>query len=219
MRVQVQAHARPELVHPQPGAHRPPLGHRVHKMVAGRIDEGAVAEEHPEHALVAVGLDRPHPGLAVGVVDDGPDRLALDQLTDRHHPGRGGDQRVVRLAGRALRVGLDPDVEPDRRVEGGLLVDQQVRQLGLEGLGVGVAGEVAVLAAPARDGAGDPVHHLADRVLALGVPRPAEVLLGDDVGGVLRPGGGELQVPLLEGGGAIAPVGDDGVPALRVSSS
>ena len=92
-------------------------------------------------------------------------------------------------------------------------------QLGLEGLGVGVAGEVAVLGAPARDGAGDPVHHLADERLALEVPRAAEVLLGDDVGGVLRPGGGELQVPLLEGGGAIAPVGDDGVLRSQVSSS
>jgi hypothetical protein len=130
-------------------------------------------------------------------------------------PVGGADQRVVRLTGRALRLGLDPDVEPDRRVEGGLLVDQQVGQLGLEGLGVGVGGEVAVLAAPARDGTGDPVHHLAYRVLALrGAEGAAEVLLGDDVGGVLRPAGGELEVALLEGGRAIAPVGDDGVPAL-----
>ena len=215
VRVQVQAHARPELVDPQPGTHAPPLGHGVHQVVGGRLDERAVAEEHPEHALVAVGLDCPHPGLAVGVVDDGPDGPALDQLADRHHAARGADQRVVRLAGRALRLGLDPDVEPDRGVEGGLLVDQQVGQLGLERLGVVVGGEVAVLGAPAGDRTGDPVHHLAYRVLTLrGAEGAAEVLLGDDVGGVLRPGGGELEVALLEGGGAIAPVGDDGVPTL-----
>ena len=34
---------------------------------------------------------------------------------------------------RALRLLLDADVEPDRRVEGHLLVDEQVGQLGLEG--------------------------------------------------------------------------------------
>jgi hypothetical protein len=215
VRVQVQAHARTESVDPQPSTDGPPLGHDVHQVVGGGLDERAVAQEHPVHPLVAVGLDRPHPGLAVGVVDDRPDRPTLDQLADRDHTGRGADQRVVRLTGRALGLGLDPDVEPDRGVERGLLVDQQMGQLGLERPGVLVGGEVAVLGAPAGDGAGDPVHHLAYRVLTLGCPQGAtEVLLGDDVGGVLRPGGGELEVPLLEGGGAIAPVGDDGVPAL-----
>ena len=34
---------------------------------------------------------------------------------------------------RALRLLFDADVEPDRRVERHLLVDEEVRQLGLEG--------------------------------------------------------------------------------------
>src|SRR5262245_63575093 len=44
--------------------------------------------------------------------------------------------------------------------------------------------------------------------------RPPEVLLGDDVGGVLRPPGRELHVRLLEGDRPVLPVGDAGVPAL-----
>ena len=64
-------------------------------------------------------------------------------------------------AGRALRLLAPADVEPDRRVEGGLLVDQDRGQLGLEGVGVGVGREVAALAAPVRDGAGDAVDHLS----------------------------------------------------------
>ena len=89
---------------------------------------------------------------------------------------------------RALRVLLEADVEPDRAVEGGLLVQQDVGELGLEGVGVLVGGEVAALAAPAGDRAGDAGDHLLDRALALvGAEPAAEVLLGDDVGRVLRP--------------------------------
>ena len=52
-------------------------------------------------------------------------------------------------------------------------------------------------------------------MLALGgAEGAAEVLLGDDVGGVLRPGAGELEVALLEGDGAVAPVGDHRVAAV-----
>ena len=52
---------------------------------------------------------------------------------------------------RALRVLLEADVEPDRAVEGGLLVQEDVGELGLEGVGVLVGGEVAAVAAPAGD--------------------------------------------------------------------
>ena len=83
---------------------------------------------------------------------------------------------------------LEAHVEPDRRVEGRHLVEQDVGELVLEGLGVVVGGEVAALAAPAGDRAGHAADHLLDRRLALGRVEPAaEVLLGDDVGGVLRP--------------------------------
>ena len=61
--------------------------------------------------------------------------------------------------------------------------------------------EVAALAPPAGDRAGDAADHLLDGVLALGRAHlAAEVLLGDDVGRVLRPGLRELDAALLEGG-------------------
>ena len=112
-----------------------------------------------------------------------------------------------------LRVLLEADVEPDGRVEGGELVQQDVGQLGLEGVAVVLGGEVAALASPGGDRAGDATDHLLDGVLARGaVELAAEVLLGDDVGGVLRPALGELDVALLEGD-AVA-VSDAGVAAL-----
>ena len=92
------------------------------------------------------------------------------------------------------------DVEPDRRVEGGLLGDEEVLQLVAEGVGLGVVHEVAVRHAPGGDGVGDPVDHLAQRALPLGrAERSPEVLLGHDVGGVERPRDRELDVELLEG--------------------
>ena len=70
----------------------------------------------------------------------------------------------------------------------------------LEGVGVLVGGEVAALAPPVGDRAGDAADHLFDRGLALvAAELPAEVLLGDDVGRVLRPALGELDPALLEG--------------------
>jgi len=100
-----------------------------------------------------------------------------------------------------LRVLLEPDVEPDRRVERRQLVEKDVGQLGLERVAVFDRGEVAALAAPVGDRARDARDHLLDRALAGGrVELAAEVLLGDDVGRVLRPGRGELDVLLLEDG-------------------
>ena len=138
---------------------------------------------------------------------------------DRALLGVPGEDRLHRVvdaedeAGRALRVLLEADVEPHGGVEGGLLVEQDVGQLGLEGVGVGGRREVVALAAPAGDRAGDAADHLLDGALALGrAERPAEVLLGDDVGRVLRPGDGELDLALLEGGGG--GVADDGVALL-----
>ena len=106
-------------------------------------------------------------------------------------------------------------VEPHRGVEGGLLGDQEVGQLVGEGLGVRLGGEVAVLDAPSVDGVDDPSDHLANGGLPLGRPQGApEVLLGDDVGGVLGPGLGELHVALLERVPALLVVGDDRVADL-----
>ena len=94
---------------------------------------------------------------------------------------------------------LDAHVEPDRRVEAHLLVDEQVGQLGLEGLEVRVRGEVALGFGPGRDRVDDPVNELADGGLALrGAEVAAEVLADHDVGGELAPEVGDLDVLLLE---------------------
>src|SRR5919202_1202854 len=81
------------------------------------------------------------------------DPLAPDPVEDVLH-------RVVDRedeAGGALRLLLEADVEPDGRVEGGELVDEDRLELGLEGVGLLVGGEVAALAAPGTDRVGDAV--------------------------------------------------------------
>ncbi len=65
-------------------------------------------------------------------------------------------------------------------------MEQDRGQLRLERISVGLGREVAALASPAGDRAGDPADHLFDRVLPLvRAELAAEVLLGDDVGRVL----------------------------------
>ncbi len=94
-------------------------------------------------------------------------------------------------------------------------------QLGVEGLGLLLAREVAVGAAPVREAVDDAVDELLDGALADGGAvaggggglfgqGAAEVLGGDDVGGVLRPVGGELDVLLLEYGCAVGACDDRG---------
>src|SRR5690606_31044313 len=108
---------------------------------------------------------------------------------------------------------LEADVEPHRAVEGRLLVQEQMDELHLEGVGVLLAREVAELAAPARDRAGDAADHLLDGGLALGrAEAAAEVLLGDDVRRVLRPALRELDAALLEG--RVVRIADDRVADL-----
>ncbi len=123
---------------------------------------------------------------------------------------------------------LNAQVEPDGGVEAGLLVDQDVLQLRVEDAGFLLVAEVAALAAPAGDGVDNAVDELLDGALAdghavagavggLGAGRgggvvaegAAEVLGGDYVGGVLGPGRGDLDVLLLEHGGAVG-AGDEG---------
>jgi hypothetical protein len=139
------------------------------------------------------------------------DPLAADPVEDVLH-------RVVDRedeAGRALRLLLEADVEPDRRVERRHLVDEDRLELVLEGLGLGLVGEVAAVASPRADGVDDPADHLLDRALALGRGHAAaEVLLGDDVRRRLRPELRELDVLLLEDRLVLA--GDEGRPRLPV---
>ena len=95
------------------------------------------------------------------------------------------------------------------------LVQQHPGQLVLEDLGVALGGEVAVLATGRAVGEHDPVDELTQAALALrGADGAAEVLRGDDVGGVDAPLGGELHAALLEVDRAVPPVGHDDVAAL-----
>ena len=114
-------------------------------------------------------------------------------------------------------VGLEAvaaDVEPDGRVEGDLLVEEQVGELGEEDVGVFGGGEVAVADAPVADGLGDAGDEGADAGLALGgADLAVEVLAGDDVGRGHGPVGGDFDVLLLEDELAL-PVLDDGVAEL-----
>src|SRR5262249_2329198 len=151
-------------------------------------------------------------GAKLGEVDAGAraaaedDSLAADPVEDRLH-------RIVDRedeARRALRLLLEADVEPDRRVEGGELVDEDELELGLEALGLFLGGEVAALSAPAGDRVDDAADHLLDARLALGRGHAAaEVLLGDDVGRRLAPELRELDALLLEGRLVLA--GDEGI--------
>ncbi len=177
-------------------------------------------------AGLAAGLDRARPRVGAAHERHGPGssaalRKRLDRSADLRqiHAGAGAaaedapfagvpvENRLHGVvdgqdeAGRALRLLFEADVEPDRRVESGELVQQDVRELVAERVGVEVVGQVALLDAPVGDGAGDAADHLANRVLARGrVELAAEVLLSDDVGGVLRPSRRELDVVLQEHG-------------------
>ena len=122
--------------------------------------------------------------------------LGLGQGQDRLH----GVLDAVDEAGGALRARLvgQADVEPDRGVEGRFLVQQDMRQLVLEGLGVRFGGEVVHAAAPVRHGVGDAADQLAHAALALrGADMAAEIFGDDDVGGELRPGFRDLDIRLL----------------------
>ena len=123
------------------------------------------------------------------------DALTPDPVEDRVHRVLDREDE----ARRALRLLLEADVEPHRRVERGELVDEDRLELGLEGLGLLVVREVAALAAPAGGRVDDPADHLAHGALALGrAHAAAEILLRDDVRRGLRPEPGELDALLVE---------------------
>ena len=118
-----------------------------------------------------------------------------------------------------LRVGVGLEavaayVEPDGRVEGGLLVDEEMGELGEEDVGVFLRGEVAVAHAPVADGLGYAGDEVADTLLALGRADLAmEIFGGDDVGRGDGPVGGDFDGLLLEDEAAFE-VLDDGVAEL-----
>ena len=97
------------------------------------------------------------------------------------------------------------------------LVEQHPGELVLEGLGVGLGEEVAVVLAGLGVGEHDAVDELLEAALAhVGADGAAEVLRGDDRGGVDAPEVGELDAALLEDGLAGLPVRLDDVAVLPV---
>ena len=122
--------------------------------------------------------------------------LGLGQVHDRFHVVLHG----VDEAGRALRLGLHADVEPHRRIEGHLLLDQQVRQL--------VAESVARFGAwrssrPPRPSATmvsttRPISWRTELSRSGVFELAVKIFRGDDVGRRLRPGLGHFHVFLAE---------------------
>ena len=111
-----------------------------------------------------------------------------------------GDAALLLVVDPAVAAGLlDADVEPDRRIEAGLLGEHQVGQFHAEILAILGGLEVAVLLAPVGDGVDHALHQLRHRGLAVGRPQLAvEILAGDDVGGGLRPVHRHFDVALLK---------------------
>src|ERR1700677_1911678 len=88
-------------------------------------------------------------------------------------------------------------------------------QFGAKDLGLFFVHEVVALLTPFGDGVGNAVDDLLQRRLALGrIERAAEVLLGENVGRVERPGRRHFHVQLLERNGAVAEVRDSRIAAI-----
>src|SRR6185503_5393399 len=141
--------------------------------LAARLDRagggvGAAHEAHGPGGMAALGellgrgaQAREVDARARAAAED--DALAPDPVEDRIHRVLDREDE----AGRALRLLLEADVEPDGAVEGGVLVDEDRLQLRLEGLGLLVVDEIAALPAPGDGGVDDAADHLPDARLAL----------------------------------------------------
>ncbi len=117
---------------------------------------------------------------------------------------------------------VEADVEPDRRVEGTVLVHAEPGEIAVEVFAVLLRFKVAVLDAPVGDRAGDAVHELLDRVLPFGrVDLAVEVLAHDNVRGQLAPGGRDFTGRLLEEHLAVLPLdgGRAELPLRRVEGA
>ena len=99
-------------------------------------------------------------------------------------------------------------VEPDGRVEGHVLADEQVDEFVVEGGGVFGGAEVSVLHAPVANGFGHSRYQLAHTGFALvGADLSVKILRGDYVGRGHGPVFGNFDVLLLEDHAALG-VGD-----------
>ena len=90
-------------------------------------------------------------------------------------------------------------VEPDGRVEGHVLADEQVDEFVVERGGIFGGAEVSVFHAPVANGFGDAGDQLTHAGFALvGADLPVKIFRGDDVGRGHRPVFGDFDVFLLE---------------------
>ncbi len=213
VRVQVHSHPWRELIDTQPNGFRASLVNRLDDVIWRGLDELTVLQCYPIDGLAAVVLDGDDLRQALGVVDLAADVSALDEFADPDHSLGRRYKPAIGNTRTTLRPLLEADVEPDRRVEGGVLVDEDRLQLGLERFGLPVAREVAARAAPAADRVDDAADHVLHARLALGRAHPAaEVLLRDDVRRRLRPELRELDALLIEDRGVFP--GNEGIAEL-----
>ena len=121
-------------------------------------------------------------------------------LRAHHAPFELGDVAGGLIVDPAVAAGfLHPYVEPDRRIEAGLLGKHEVGQFGAKVFTVFRGLEVTVLISPA----GDVIDHAFDQLGHAGFTLRAaqlsvEVLAGDDIGGGLRPIRRDHHIALLE---------------------
>jgi hypothetical protein len=100
---------------------------------------------------------------------------------------------------RALRLGLDAAVEPDRTVERCFLLHQEMAQFRFERVGFFHGGKVTAFPTPARNGVDNASHQLSYAGLAsTAIRRAPEILRYDNVGRHHRPRDRHLNVRVLE---------------------
>jgi hypothetical protein len=122
------------------------------------------------------------------------------------------------------------NIEPNGRIEGGILADQQCRKLRLEPVCFLGRRKVALRFAGSADGCDNASDQLVDALLATFCSQPTMKILGrDDAESGLQPAGGSENSFLLKDGiafrvldpGVTALPGDsiEGVNALRAQNS
>ena len=90
-------------------------------------------------------------------------------------------------------------------------MQQEPRQVTVEGFGIPARGEVAVLESPVGNGAADAVNDLPDALFPLGSIRFAEeILAGNDIDSKLAPRIGEFAIILFKKDGAAIPFDGSG---------
>jgi len=96
---------------------------------------------------------------------------------------------------------IEPYVEPDRGIEGAVLIDAQPGEFAIENLRILFGEEIAVSQAAIGNGAADPMNELLDGVFPpAGVDIAVKVLADNDLGGQLAPGQRYFDIILFKNG-------------------